>query len=310
MIAVLEEFQRKGVSRLSISGGEPFCRSDIYDILQKASDLGFDIYLSTNGTNDIFVEKLRSYSIKVLQVSIDGLEQTHDAIRGKAGAFLHSIKFLEEAHKKMSASIGVAFSLMPQNADDAVSLFRFLHDHSLSDIFSVIPVQKLGRAEEGNMLSAKDLKNVLSKLASYYLQGDRKVELNVMAPPAIVPLEIKNTTYGNGYLCEFPYSVAVNADGTCSICDGLLNLSDVVSKNIRKDNDAINQLFQTEVAQKWLHTSPSQLEGICRRCSFLELCCGGCRVDSFLHTGSFYSSDPLCQRYYDAGIFPEEYIRN
>lgn len=308
MLALLEELYRKGVRRLSISGGEPFCRGDVYTILQKASELGFDIYLSTNGTNNISVEKLSETNIKVLQVSLDGMMVTHDRIRGKRGAFSSAISFLEEMHRSSSISIGVAYSVMKENVAETVPLYNFIHDNSLSDIFSVIPVQKLGRARENDMLSPHELKKVFDELANCYLCSDKSVELNIMAPPAIVPVSIKNERFGNGYVCEFPYSVAIDAEGNCAICDGLLNLPEFRSGNICENKDCIDSIYTSETVKKWLGTSPENLEGICNRCSFVELCCGGCRVDAFLNSGRFYSSDPLCQHYYDAGLFPEEYL--
>ena len=132
VLALLDELYRNGVRRLSVSGGEPFCRGDVYAILQKASELGFDIYLSTNGTNNISVENLRKINIKVLQVSLDGFKETHDSIRGKNGAFSSAISFLEKMHRCSSITIGVAYSVMKQNAAETVPLYRFINDNTYS----------------------------------------------------------------------------------------------------------------------------------------------------------------------------------
>lgn len=308
MFQLLDELRELGVGRLSISGGEPFCRKDVYDILHRASDLGFDIYLSTNGTNNISVEKLSGCNIKVLQVSIDGLAKMHDEIRGEKGAFFRAVQFLKKMADCNTTTTGVAFSLMRQNINEALPLFRYLHDNELANVFSVIPVQKLGRAEQSDMLSAKELKSTLETLADYYLCSNRTVELNIMAPPAIVPTSLKNTKYSKGYVCEFPYSIAIDTKGNCAICDGLLNLREFINANIREDKKYYEHLFSSETSRKWLDTSPASLKGICQKCCFLDLCSGGCRVDSYLNTGDFHTSDPLCQRYYDSGIFPEEYL--
>ena len=305
---ILNVLYSKGIRRLSISGGEPFCRKDIYDILQSASDLGFDIYLSTNGTNCISTDRLSKMHIKVLQVSLDGLQFTHDKVRGKEGAFLKAIDFLRDIHALNSTIVGVAFSLMKCNCYDAIELYKFICNNKLADVFSVIPVQKLGRADKNDVLDVTDLKDILSNLADCYIDSDKSVDLNIMAPPAIVPQQLKDTKYGKGYVCEFPYSIAINSNGDCALCDGLLNLEHFRNSNTRNNLDFCETLFNEGYTQNWLSTSPKVLNGVCSCCVFVDMCCGGCRVDSYLNTGEFYSSDPLCQRYFDAGIFPKDYI--
>ena len=79
----LEEIQAliKGISdlgafRLFLTGGEPFLRNDILQIINYADTNGVASYISTNG-NAINLETLRelqSSNLKLFQVSIDGEE--------------------------------------------------------------------------------------------------------------------------------------------------------------------------------------------------------------------------------------------
>lgn len=305
---VLHYLHDRGVRRLSISGGEPFCRADIYSILQQASDLDFDIYISTNGYNDFDLKRLQSLRIKVLQISIDGLSDTHDRIRGRMESFANATRFLRKAHQLESVTVGVAFSLMRSNMHETVSLYNYLCENNLADIFSVIPVQKLGRASQDDVLSVEELCDVLSQLADYHIQKSHGIELNIMVPPAIVPRQLAGTKFGKGYICEFPYSIAVDPNGNCAICDGLLNLSDFRSMSVRHNEDYADGLHQCDASKQWLNTSPEKLSGVCSQCCFVNFCCGGCRVDAYVNTGDVYASDPLCQRYYDNGLFPSEYL--
>lgn len=304
----LEELSIHGVSRLSVSGGEPFCRPDIYEILEKASGLGFDIYISTNGRCAIDIQRLRKIKIKVFQVSIDGLEKTHDRIRGKSGTYHCAMELLKALQGWTGTETGIAFSLMKDNAADVSSLFQLVIDGHLADIFSVIPVQKLGRAQQEDVMDVFELNRNINELAEQYLGSDKSVELNIMAPPGIIPKSLSETKYGMGYVCEFPYSIAVDENGNCAVCDGMLNSREWLSANIR-DIPAFMKTFQNSPRVKvWMETSPNVLEGICGKCVFREICCGGCRANAFATTGNYYASDPLCQKYYDNGLFPEEYV--
>ncbi len=305
---LLTQLNNKGVYKLSISGGEPFCRSDIYDILKFASDLKFEIYLSSNGTN-ICVDKLRNINIKVLQISIDGLNNMHDYIRGNTGTFNCAINLLKKLKEiDCISEVGVAFSLMKCNCEEIVPLLVYLLDNSLVDIFSVIPVQISGRASTADVLSANELKLIFEKLANCYIKWNNRFHLNLMVPPALIPPTLVNTRFGKGYICEFPYMIAIDSKGNCSFCDGLLNYPEQFINT--DDQDYFEKMFSIDNSSIWLNEKPSDLEGICSNCIFLELCCGGCRVNSFAVYSSYNKSDPLCQSYFDAGIFPIQYQRS
>lgn len=89
----LEEFEAlidtmPKMDTISITGGEPFLRKDIYDIIKIFSKKAKKIAISTNGT---FSEHIFNTVQKVLsnldvylsiQVSIDGMRETHNKIRG------------------------------------------------------------------------------------------------------------------------------------------------------------------------------------------------------------------------------------
>ena len=71
---------------MNITGGEPFLRTDLFDILREIKKQGFEIFLLTNGT---LVDRERAHlladlGIKGVQGSMEGPEDGHDAIRGDA----------------------------------------------------------------------------------------------------------------------------------------------------------------------------------------------------------------------------------
>jgi len=72
----------------TVTGGEPFLRADLFDILSSIRNQGFDISLLTNGilADDTRAKSLSAIGVKSVQVSIEGPEQIHDSIRGK-GSF-------------------------------------------------------------------------------------------------------------------------------------------------------------------------------------------------------------------------------
>lgn len=68
---IIDEAFSLRVFRVTISGGEPFIRNDIYDILEYISDKGMIIDIFTNATliNDDVIKRLERYNIKEIGIS-------------------------------------------------------------------------------------------------------------------------------------------------------------------------------------------------------------------------------------------------
>jgi radical SAM protein with 4Fe4S-binding SPASM domain len=97
----------------NITGGEPFLRRDLFDILGEIKRNGFEIFLLTNGT---LVDRARSrmladLGVKGVQVSIEGGEEVHDAIRGE-GSFTASAAGIE---RLVDAGIPVTLNVTLSN---------------------------------------------------------------------------------------------------------------------------------------------------------------------------------------------------
>jgi MoaA/NifB/PqqE/SkfB family radical SAM enzyme len=83
-VSALTTLHDWGVRLLVIEGGEPFLWRDgaynLSDIVAQAKKLFFTVGVTTNGTFPIEVDS------DIVWVSIDGLENTHDRLRGKSFA--------------------------------------------------------------------------------------------------------------------------------------------------------------------------------------------------------------------------------
>jgi radical SAM protein with 4Fe4S-binding SPASM domain len=114
---VLEQLAQTGTLFLTFSGGEIFLRTDLFELLEFARSLHFDISLKTNALL-IDVErarKLRELSVRKIQISIYSAEpEVHDAItkvRGSLERTLAAIRFLQAE----GLQVKIACPLMKQN---------------------------------------------------------------------------------------------------------------------------------------------------------------------------------------------------
>jgi MoaA/NifB/PqqE/SkfB family radical SAM enzyme len=88
-VELLNEIYECGIHALRLTGGEPLLRKDLFEILDKANASRFRrIIIQTNG---LALKKLHkevnASPITDVAVSIDGLKQTNDIIRGIKGYF-------------------------------------------------------------------------------------------------------------------------------------------------------------------------------------------------------------------------------
>jgi MoaA/NifB/PqqE/SkfB family radical SAM enzyme len=94
IFAILNNLNAK---RINISGGEPLIREDIEEILENVFSYRFKVTLTTNGIlvpGHLDVLK----NLDLLVISIDGGQDTHDAIRGK-GAHELALRAIDLSHK-------------------------------------------------------------------------------------------------------------------------------------------------------------------------------------------------------------------
>ena len=114
---VLEQLAHSGTLFLTLSGGEIFLREDLFDLLEFARSLHFDISLKTNALliDAARARKLRELSVRRIQISIYSAEPAvHDAItkvRGSLQRTLTAIRFLQTE----GLQVKIACPLMKQN---------------------------------------------------------------------------------------------------------------------------------------------------------------------------------------------------
>jgi sulfatase maturation enzyme AslB (radical SAM superfamily) len=90
--------QEHELQTITFCGGEVFALSYFPTLVNKLTDEGIFVQIITNGTIDKTDKLTRPNSVNLI-VSLDGLEDYHDANRG-TGNFRKSINFLQKAQEK------------------------------------------------------------------------------------------------------------------------------------------------------------------------------------------------------------------
>ena len=87
--SLIDDLAGFGSPVILFSGGEPLIRTDILDLIRYATQQGRRAVLSTNGTliTPALAEKLKDIGLSYVGISLDGLQETHDAFSGFSGTF-------------------------------------------------------------------------------------------------------------------------------------------------------------------------------------------------------------------------------
>ena len=109
----------------NITGGEPFIREDIKDIVRELDKKSDRIVISTNG---FFTEKIidlcKEFPNVGIRISIEGLEETNNAIRGLEDGFNKGVSTLKKLVEMGHPDVGFGMTVQDANAKDLVPLYK------------------------------------------------------------------------------------------------------------------------------------------------------------------------------------------
>ncbi|MEM0156348.1 MAG: PTO1314 family radical SAM protein [Thermoplasmataceae archaeon] len=149
-IRMMESLKRAGVSFIGFEGGEPLLRRDIGEILYQAKKR-FHTSMVTNGW--LLKAKLPEIkdSINYLFVSLDGIGELHDKLRGMEGSYRRAIEGIEAASRYVPVSISSTITRDNMHqAEDMVKLasklgitvnFQIAFDYSTAEAMSPEKIQ-------------------------------------------------------------------------------------------------------------------------------------------------------------------------
>lgn len=109
----------------NITGGEPFLRADLPDIVEVVRSKADRVVISTNGFfTDRMVALAEKYPDLGFRVSLEGLPAANDELRGIKDGFDHGLRSLLRLRALGVKDIGFGITLSDRNADDVVDLYE------------------------------------------------------------------------------------------------------------------------------------------------------------------------------------------
>ena len=157
LCSALEVLRAEGYSQVSLSGGEPLVYAPLRAVIEHSRKLGYRVTMISNGL--LATDRMNPVleQLDGIAISFDGLEDTHNVVRGRPDAFRRACAAVEHIAKKglpIAGAISLARDSIPELPDLAEHLVN-LGARALQ----VRPVARAGRARslaETTFYSATD----------------------------------------------------------------------------------------------------------------------------------------------------------
>ncbi len=294
-LAAADKICEAGVKDVIISGGEPFLRTDLIDVLERLGQNGVTARIATNGSmiTDDNLSALRSRTLtKSFQVSLDTTDP-------EFYARFHGVS--PEKHQTVCSNINrirdhgfhttVSVRLTPETLDGIPRLLDRALDCDWATVTIHWPVHT-NRIVNAYPQDA-DFLSLIQPALEHFIRLPRKWLVETYIPwaefhPAMRRLEKRIRIIHRG--CRAGRDrLTLNPDGRLSPCVTL----DVPEAEVgRIGRDDLRRVFQQASLCRFLkHPEPV---GFCRECAHLPRCGAGCRAAAWVLTGSMEGSDASC----------------
>ncbi len=290
---LLDDCKAINTKEILLSGGEPFMRSDLLEVLIEIKRRNLWIHLITNATliDARRAARLKDIGVDFIQVSLDGsCAQVNDRNRG-AGSFDAAMRGAAELR-----AAGLSFSLYPTatklNRDDFGNMFDRFTEFTGRDRITAAYFCPVGRGSNNQ----DDLELAPAEIIEIgeLIQHKKAAKKGVGRCDFLAHYERELPAGYRKTNCGFGSDViSVAHDGSVFPCQWL-HTEEFLAGNIK--NTRFSEIYyNSEILRKCRNTRvDSNIRG-CHECDWRYYCGGGCRALSLRKLGDLQAKCPLCE---------------
>lgn len=284
------------IGRINFTGGNPLLHPYFFDLAKYArkKHLRFGILGNPTAGEDTLKE-LKRLKIFRYQISIDGLETTHDFFRGK-GRFKQALKFLE-----LEGEVGIVrvvlSTVSKKNYKEIPSLIRLLYTKKLTEIYDFARLVPIGEGKFfiKDSLSPSEFKELLYNVFNVYLElSENGAPIHIGTKEPLWMLLYENL----GILAPEIFHLR-KIRGGCSV--GWAGIILDVNGDVypcRRMSIKVGNVFEKNLSEIFLFSKKiNEFRDIehyeCKNCKLFWIC-RGCRAIAWSINKNEYSRDPGC----------------
>lgn len=269
-IKPLEKVYGRNKVVVVITGGEPLVRTDLAECGRKLRQNGFPWGMVSNGYayDEAKHKELMAAGMCSVTISLDGLQETHDAFRHRQGSFEHALRAIDLiANEKNLPLYDIVTCVSPANFDELSSIKQLLIDHKVR-AWRLFTIDPIGRAAEdkGLQLSNEQFRQLMDFIVATRKEGKIDVKFSCEAYVGSYERKVRDWYY----FCRAGITIgSVLIDGSISACPNIDRR--FVQGNIYQDDfmDVWEHRFQPFRDRSWMKS------GMCADCKVYKNCLGG-----------------------------------
>lgn len=305
----IPELKKANVPAIILSGGEPLLHPHVFTIAEEIKKNNFYLALSSNGIliDDERVQKIKAIDFDYVGVSLDGILDVHDHIRGESGAFNKSLKGIDLAVSH-GLKVGIRTTLTNTNFHQIDDMLNLCIEHGVKK-FYLSHLNYGGRGnkkEDAHFIMTRNAMELLFNRAQEFKNKHIDLEIvtgNNDADAAMMLLWA---------LDRFPLDHILHVEKMLRSWGG--NASGVGVANIDSQGDVhpdtfwpgvklgsikektFNEIWndQDHPILQLLRSDRKNIHGRCSSCRFFSICNGNTRVRAQQILNDPWASDPGC----------------
>lgn len=287
-----------------LSGGDPFMRRDLFDIVARGVELGLTVSVSPSATalaTEARLRRLVDLGVSRVSFSLDGPNaEVHDAFRGFAGTFDRTLAMFERA-REVGLEFQVNTTITRQTWPHLPEMVDLVAKHGavLWDLFLLVPV---GRGLAEDLMSPEEHEQVFRWIAESQGAWPFRAKTTLGQHYRRVAVQKRIEAQGghwwemDGQELRRYWPGPPTNDGR-----GIFFISHVGNVypsgflpvgvgNVRRQH-VVDMYRRAPLFQSLRDTS--RLRGKCGVCPFNEIC-GGSRARAFATAGDALGAEPCC----------------
>jgi MoaA/NifB/PqqE/SkfB family radical SAM enzyme len=181
VLKVLDEIASAQIPRVDITGGEPFLRKDILEILQYANSLDLKIVITSNGSciTSKHIDILKATNTYV-QISLDGPQEINDHLRAKS-SYENSLRAIHLLTKN-NIPVRINCTVQRYNYEYTDFMINLAQDLKVDSLYFIL-VSAQGRAKKLQQkicLTQEQEINLRKKVSNYNTEGKSNVLIKLL----------------------------------------------------------------------------------------------------------------------------------
>ena len=242
----IKDLKGNNFTYIKFTGGEPFVRKDMVEILKYASELGFDMDISTNAsllTSEI-VKELKAINFPMILVSLAGYDKNlpeYVRVKNTFEPTIRGIKILTE--NGIYTRLGTV--IYSQNEDYLEKIVALASNLKVNEIiFSFM--EPMGRLKEDDeLLSKRSLESVKKEIEEIAIKYESKIKVKYSLS--------ENKICKSEEICPaVKRFIYINNLGEISPCTRIVSKKQEYKSKMTLKNNSLNEIINSEPIQKYL----------------------------------------------------------